>query len=152
METQGAWGDNVPLQALADRLGVEVALVTSFEECEDGGAVVLVSPRQMTDGAAPVGERGGRTLWLYIRFFYNISSIIPRIRALRATRIHSSNECPCLPALAPLPDCLPCLCAYLPRLLHRLPDSLFRDVGLLRSCKRRSSFFAEIHYQSIEPA
>ncbi|KAJ1618308.1 hypothetical protein T492DRAFT_1151427 [Pavlovales sp. CCMP2436] len=77
METQGAWGDNVPLQALADRLGVEVALVTSFEECEDGGAVVLVSPRQMTDGAAPVGERGGRTLWLSFFAEIHYQSIEP---------------------------------------------------------------------------
>lgn len=70
MTRLGEWGDHVTLQAVSDRLGVEVALVTSFEESDRGGdAVVLVTPRAAAvsskdnGGKAPLGEER-RTLWL----------------------------------------------------------------------------------------
>lgn len=67
LRRNGEWGDHVTLQAVADKLGVEIALVTSFEETARGGdAVVLVTPRAMAEGKLPIGEEG-RTLWLCAR-------------------------------------------------------------------------------------
>ncbi|KAG8456899.1 hypothetical protein KFE25_012689 [Diacronema lutheri] len=83
MRAPGAWGDHLTLQAVADRLGVEIALVTSFEGRANGDetdAVVLVTPWPGPGAAGPQaagggggsgGEAkaqhlgdGGRTLWL----------------------------------------------------------------------------------------
>lgn len=87
MAADCSWGDHVTLQALADRLRVEIALVTSFEEAAEGDAVILVSPRALagTSRQRVDGEEAGpasslpllRTLWLSFFAEIHYQSIEP---------------------------------------------------------------------------
>jgi hypothetical protein len=148
MRQPGCWGDNVTLQAVADRLNVEVAIVTSFEERADGDAVLLVAPRQRD--ARKVAPPITRTLWLYARARSTEGARAAHVRRPcaqrpRAHRLQSS-----------------------PRVTHgRLassrasrsarslslsyPECAFacdRSRPAMPGCR---SFYAEVHYQSIEP-
>jgi hypothetical protein len=58
MSQLGEWGDHVTLQALADSLGVEINLVTSFES----GGLIRVTPQEPP--AWQPRPPGGPPLWL----------------------------------------------------------------------------------------
>lgn len=60
MSLEGAWGDHVTLQAVADRIGVDINLVTSFEDRDGGTGMIRVRSRPMPD--TPPSD--GQPLWL----------------------------------------------------------------------------------------
>ncbi|KAG8460407.1 hypothetical protein KFE25_011898 [Diacronema lutheri] len=59
MSLDGEWGDHVTLQALADHLGIEINLVTSFAS---SAGLIRVTPCSPAPG--PARPLGGAPIWL----------------------------------------------------------------------------------------